>query len=52
MSNFLGISQSSGIELLCLQSVRAQGAKVTAIDVADKCLSTTADVQPSPLKTD
>jgi putative transposase len=52
MSNFLGISQSSGIELLCLRSVRAQDAKVTAIDVADNCLSTTADVQPSPLKTD
>jgi hypothetical protein len=36
MSNFLAISQSSGNELLCLQSVYAQQARVTAIDVADK----------------
>jgi len=42
MSNFLGISQSAGVQLIRHQGRQAQGAKETAIVIAEKCRNSTA----------
>lgn len=51
MSNFLGISQPSGIQLLRSQGIQAQQAKETAVEIADTCRSSMGRIRVQLPKT-